>query len=281
MNFDGRNPLFHMPAGFAKMTKGVASWGWETVPLAHLDGRRMWYPQGRVLGGGGSILGANYFQENAQDDGQMILFTTASTVFPYLLGQEGVEYDLADKRVGYAIAIGPVVYAAPETGVETAADLANELKAAEGARQKADQEAQAAQKAFDALEKRVANEKGPQLERARQQWQKLLDEAALRIVELAALLAVRVLPTVFGSTYSIYAIFPGAGGVAAAVLLAADLGVLAAEPGRYGDYVRAVRREYEHLDDLQWRAGRTVFVRDMLARDRIFPAALGLERTET
>lgn len=31
---------------------------------------------------------------------------------------------------------------------------------------------------------------------------------------LAALLAIRVLPTVFGSTYSIYAIFPGAGGVA-------------------------------------------------------------------
>jgi len=31
---------------------------------------------------------------------------------------------------------------------------------------------------------------------------------------LAGLLAVRVLPTVFGSTYSIYAIFPGAGGVA-------------------------------------------------------------------
>ena len=26
------NPLFRMPAGFAKMTKGVASWGWSTVP---------------------------------------------------------------------------------------------------------------------------------------------------------------------------------------------------------------------------------------------------------
>jgi tripartite-type tricarboxylate transporter receptor subunit TctC len=77
----------------------------------------------RNLPGGGSILGANYFEENAQDDGEMILFTTASTAFPYLLQQEGVEYDLSDKRVGYAIAIGPVVYAAPETGVETAADL--------------------------------------------------------------------------------------------------------------------------------------------------------------
>ncbi|MFY7779034.1 MAG: lycopene cyclase family protein, partial [Elstera sp.] len=24
-----RNPLFHMPAGFAKMTKGIGSWGWS------------------------------------------------------------------------------------------------------------------------------------------------------------------------------------------------------------------------------------------------------------
>jgi hypothetical protein len=79
----------------------------------------------RNLPGGGSILGANFFEENAQDDGELILFTTASTAFPYLLQQEGVEYDLSNKRVGYTIAIGPVVYAAPETGVETAADLMN------------------------------------------------------------------------------------------------------------------------------------------------------------
>ena len=30
---------FHMPAGFAKMTKGIASWGWSTVPQQHLNGR--------------------------------------------------------------------------------------------------------------------------------------------------------------------------------------------------------------------------------------------------
>jgi tripartite-type tricarboxylate transporter receptor subunit TctC len=79
----------------------------------------------RNLGGGGSVLGANYFEENAEPNGEMILFTTSSTAFPYLLGQEGVEYDLSNKRVGFAIAIGPVVYASPETGVESAADLAN------------------------------------------------------------------------------------------------------------------------------------------------------------
>ena len=38
--------------------------------------------------------------------------------------QQGVHYDLANKRVGYAIGIGPVVYAAPATGIEKPADLA-------------------------------------------------------------------------------------------------------------------------------------------------------------
>ncbi len=33
------NPLFHWPAGFAKMTKGIASWGWSTVPQKHMNGR--------------------------------------------------------------------------------------------------------------------------------------------------------------------------------------------------------------------------------------------------
>jgi len=49
------NPLFHMPAGFAKMTKGVASWGWETVPQKHMKGRVLRYTQAKVIGGGSSI----------------------------------------------------------------------------------------------------------------------------------------------------------------------------------------------------------------------------------
>jgi len=43
-----------MPAGFAKMTKGVASWGWSTVPQKHLNGRVIWYTQAKVVGGGSS-----------------------------------------------------------------------------------------------------------------------------------------------------------------------------------------------------------------------------------
>jgi choline dehydrogenase-like flavoprotein len=50
-----RNPLFHMPAGFAKTTKGVASWGWHTVPQKHMKGRVLRYTQAKVMGGGSSI----------------------------------------------------------------------------------------------------------------------------------------------------------------------------------------------------------------------------------
>lgn len=62
-----RNPLFHWPAGFAKMTKGVASWGWSTVPQRHLRGRSLWYTQARVIGGGSTINAQVYSRGNAGD----------------------------------------------------------------------------------------------------------------------------------------------------------------------------------------------------------------------
>ncbi|PWW04552.1 choline dehydrogenase-like flavoprotein [Hoeflea marina] len=61
------NPLFHMPAGFAKMTKGVGSWGWETVPQKHMKGRVLRYTQAKVIGGGSSINAQLYTRGNAAD----------------------------------------------------------------------------------------------------------------------------------------------------------------------------------------------------------------------
>ena len=62
-----RHPFFRMPAGFAKMTKGIASWGWSTVPQRHLDGRVLWYTQAKVIGGGSSINAQLYTRGNAAD----------------------------------------------------------------------------------------------------------------------------------------------------------------------------------------------------------------------
>ncbi len=43
-----RHPLFHLPAGFAKMTKGIGSWGWHSVPQKQLNGRVLRYTQAKV-----------------------------------------------------------------------------------------------------------------------------------------------------------------------------------------------------------------------------------------
>lgn len=73
--------------------------------------------------GGGSILGANWFEQNAHADGTTILFTTSSTANPFVLGQEGVEYRLADYRVAYSHPFSAVAYVSPDTGVTGAANI--------------------------------------------------------------------------------------------------------------------------------------------------------------
>jgi choline dehydrogenase-like flavoprotein len=62
-----RSLLFHWPAGFARMTKGIASWGWSTVPQRHMKDRVLWYTQARVIGGGSSINAQIYTRGNALD----------------------------------------------------------------------------------------------------------------------------------------------------------------------------------------------------------------------
>lgn len=62
-----RNILFHWPAGFAKMTKGIASWGWSTVPQKHMQNRVLRFTQAKVIGGGSSINAQLYNRGNALD----------------------------------------------------------------------------------------------------------------------------------------------------------------------------------------------------------------------
>ncbi len=62
-----RHLFYHMPAGFAKMTKGIGSWGWQTVPQRHMNGMVIRFTQARVLGGGSSINAQIYTRGNALD----------------------------------------------------------------------------------------------------------------------------------------------------------------------------------------------------------------------
>lgn len=63
----GSSYLFRWPAGFARMTKGVASWGWSTVPQRHMGGRRLWYTQAKVRGGGSAINAQIYTRGHPLD----------------------------------------------------------------------------------------------------------------------------------------------------------------------------------------------------------------------
>ena len=61
------HPHIHVPAGFAKLTGNAFTWGYSTVPQREIGNRAMWYPQGRVLGGGSSINAMVYTRGNARD----------------------------------------------------------------------------------------------------------------------------------------------------------------------------------------------------------------------
>ena len=57
----------HMPVGFAFMTGGPLTWGYQTSPLRHANNRTAVYPQARVLGGGSSINAEIYTRGCPED----------------------------------------------------------------------------------------------------------------------------------------------------------------------------------------------------------------------
>jgi predicted metal-dependent HD superfamily phosphohydrolase len=60
----------------------------------------------------------------------------------------------------------------------------------------------------------------------------------------------------------------------------ADLAILAAPPERYAEYAADVRREYAHIPDDQFRAGRSAILRDLLAKPHLFHTAYAREHWE-
>ena len=62
-----RHPFFHLPAGFAKMTKGIGSWGWSSTPQKAMQNKVFNYTQAKVIGGGSAINAQIYTRGAAQD----------------------------------------------------------------------------------------------------------------------------------------------------------------------------------------------------------------------
>ena len=61
------SPLIHMPVGFTKLSGPKVNWGFHTIPQPQLDNRRMYYPQGRTLGGSTSINAMIYIRGQHED----------------------------------------------------------------------------------------------------------------------------------------------------------------------------------------------------------------------
>jgi choline dehydrogenase len=63
-----RNPWIHIPLGFGKLVPNPkVNWGYETEPEPHLNGRRLSWPRGKVLGGSGSINGLVFLRGAPSD----------------------------------------------------------------------------------------------------------------------------------------------------------------------------------------------------------------------
>ncbi len=73
---------------------------------------------------------------------------------------------------------------------------------------------------------------------------------------------------------------PAADDVAGQALSDADLAILASERLRYDEYVAGVRRDYAHVSDTDFAAGRAAVLRDLLGRDRLFRTAYARARWE-
>ena len=73
---------------------------------------------------------------------------------------------------------------------------------------------------------------------------------------------------------------PAADDLAGQVLCDADLAILAAPPDRYDAYLAGVRRDYAHVSDTDFAAGRAAVLRDLAARARLFHTAYAREHWE-
>jgi len=61
------SPLLKIPAGFAKLMGTKVNWLFTTEPQQHMSDRRMFLPQGKVLGGSTSINAMLYIRGNRHD----------------------------------------------------------------------------------------------------------------------------------------------------------------------------------------------------------------------
>lgn len=61
------HPMIHVPGGVGMLFGPRVNWRFHTVPQPYLDNRRIWYPQGKTLGGSSSINAMVYIRGQRED----------------------------------------------------------------------------------------------------------------------------------------------------------------------------------------------------------------------
>ena len=62
------NPWIHVPIGYGKLfAEPKVNWMYQSEPEAELNGRRVFTPRGKVLGGSSSINGLVYIRGQRED----------------------------------------------------------------------------------------------------------------------------------------------------------------------------------------------------------------------
>jgi choline dehydrogenase len=91
-----RSPWIHLPIGYGKtMWSPRVNWCFETDPDPHMNGRRIYWPRGKTLGGSSSINGLIYIRGQQQDYDHWAELGNAgwgsADVLPYFIRSEGNE----------------------------------------------------------------------------------------------------------------------------------------------------------------------------------------------
>lgn len=60
-------PEIHIPGAYTKLNRSSVDWSFWTEPQAHVDGRRLYIPRGRTLGGSSSTNAMAYVRGNPSD----------------------------------------------------------------------------------------------------------------------------------------------------------------------------------------------------------------------
>ncbi len=57
----------HVPAAYSRLNRTAVDWAYWTEPQEHIDGRRMYLPRGKTLGGSSSTNAMAYVRGNRAD----------------------------------------------------------------------------------------------------------------------------------------------------------------------------------------------------------------------